>query len=147
MILPCDSTDDKLAGLASSDEPSAFDAPPPYTEVASLGPPVERPSDVSNLARSYDVPPLLTQRPCNWVYAYMAHGLIQDKYILDPSLKVPSALLSEEAAGLHESERDILNLRSQTATIDAVARIVDTGGSGGTRAGVVMPRRVKIALH
>lgn len=144
MILPSDSTDDKLADLASS-EPAAPDAPPPYTEIASLEPLVERPSDISHLAASYDVPPLLTQRPCNWVYAYIANGLIQDQYILDPSLKVPNVLLSDSVSGTLESERDALNLRSQTATIDAVARIVDSGGVKGDRD--AMPRRVKIVLH
>ncbi|KAF9489382.1 hypothetical protein BDN71DRAFT_1499074 [Pleurotus eryngii] len=146
MILPSDSTDDKLADLASS-EPTTPDAPPPYTETASLEPPVERPSDITHLATSYDVSPLLTQRPCNWVYAYIANGLIQDQYILDPSLKVPNALLSDSVAGTHESERDALNLRSQTATIDAVARIVDSGGSGVMRDGDAIPRRVKIVLR
>ncbi|KAF4577216.1 hypothetical protein EYR36_005203 [Pleurotus pulmonarius] len=142
MILPCDGTDDKLAGLAGS-EPAAFDAPPPYTELASPESPAELPSDIPAQTSSYDVPPLLTQRPCNWVYASISNGLIRDRYILDPSLKVPSALLSDEAADKHESERDALNLRSQTAIIDAVVRIVDSGGSGGTN----VSRRVRIVLR
>lgn len=140
-----DNTDNKahLGQTRASD----IHPPPPYTDTAaaessSQSTPEHHSSQEP--AYPYDVPPLLTQRPCNWLYAYNSNSRIKDRYILDPSLKVPSSLMSEAAADVPEGERDTLNLKSDTGSVDVVSRIVDSGGGGlnGSK-----KRRVRVTLH
>ncbi|KAG9225699.1 hypothetical protein CCMSSC00406_0007556 [Pleurotus cornucopiae] len=149
MIVTSDNVEniDSKANLGQTSASDIHPPPPPYTsttaaESSSRSPPEHHSSQ--DLTYPYDVPPLLTQRPCNWLYAYNANSRIKDRYILDPSLKVPSSLMSEAAAEVQEAERDTLNLRSDTGSVDVVARIVDSssGGANGAK-----KRRVRITLH
>lgn len=149
MIVTSDNVEniDSKANLGQASASDIHPPPPPYTsttaaESSSRSPPEHYSSQ--DLTYPYDVPPLLTQRPCNWLYAYNANSRIKDRYILDPSLKVPSSLMSEAAAEVQEAERDTLNLRSDTGSVDVVARIVDSssGGANGAK-----KRRVRITLH
>lgn len=157
MILTADNAENH--NTKASSVPSALgshsdvDAPPPYTitttatpqtssQSASLPGLTPSSSSQASAAYPYEIPPLLTQRPCNWLYAYSAYSRIKDRYILDPTLRVPTALLSQTAADTPEGERDTLNLRSETGAIDVIARIVG-GGDGGDPE----RRRARIRLH
>lgn len=132
---------------------SDTDAPPPYTitttntpqtssQPASLPEQAPQPS-----AYPYEIPPLLTERACNWLYTYNAYGQIKDRYILDPTLRVPHALLSQAAADTPEAERDTLNLQSEIGAIDVVVRIVDGGGDANSMGGGSEKRRARITLR
>ncbi|KAL4257615.1 hypothetical protein AB1N83_011086 [Pleurotus pulmonarius] len=136
MIIPDDKLEKAaplLTGSSSSD--STLDLPPPYSESrdATGSSPTETPQP------DHDTSDTL-ERPCNWMYIERMSGRIKERYTIDPSLQIPSALLSDAVANIEESKRDNLNLNTMNGAVDVTIHIVNPSTT------LDMKRRVKICL-
>ncbi|KAG9218086.1 hypothetical protein CCMSSC00406_0010245 [Pleurotus cornucopiae] len=130
-------TDDKLEKAAplptsSSGDSTNLDTPPPYSRDAAVpdSPAETNPSDT----------PDALERPCNWMYIERMSGRIKERYTIDPSLQIPSALLSDAVANIEESKRDNLNLNTMNGAVDVTIHIVNPSSA------LDMKRRVRISL-